>query len=1729
MSLSGQISNPNQQAFPSQIGMYNSGYIPGPNIINPPNPLDQLNPYGRNIPQDLNYSVPAGIRGSQMPFLAGSINPSINPYTSQIPNQNFGPSIGPNISVPGPSLNQNINPFDPNTNFLQQNMYSNPMMNPNNNLQGTQNMANNTVINDPDLQINQFFAERLEEREKMKEQTKEIYRRLNDKYDDEQDLEEMKKKEEEEEEENIKKNTREERNKRRELLFGKGGLYNIPVDIYLPRSEYFYSRDRAFLEELILAPLKTEGVSGRKFVTEFKKDTLFDDKEAFQEHDLIQLNDEDEYFERAIKDGIYLDYVKQQLFSFNIQKTEQRAFREQKKNWFRPNGDIRMDNDIFSDVVSKPLDISLSSNDQFNTFVSNSIFSGRGNGKMRIFKLKIIIGKIIFKNHPIFSEEDKLASELIQLHKDFYSTLNLLNIPYLIKKRNNIQLKLDSYNNIHHLSEAQEIEIKNMAIFLDETSKLLAEEKKVINIKANRLYNKWLDLKEKRRLQGYRGTSVKLNVIRFHDHGMDPNIYDYAFILTNEKEEDNIPREEKNRRDKIQNNMVFLKVYINGVFAFETKPAPMIYPNYEVEINSQFIMNLYTRPTKFEIELYINKNLEKKFEAEPPGMFSKTVTSSAILYEEIQFGKKDEKEKEKEKKNVKKDEIKEAKIENKNQEEEKNTLINEKIKNENKDINIDNDSIEGSILLKTEWEGRAPDLPPTKIEDKLELVNKQIEFKELIKNYFAFDYPFDVNDPRNVASVEEMKKDKLELMLKFLYREYLLTYYDVYSKRHELLLKRLTKKSMGKKKFPILESQIEKNKELFKILEDFKNEEKQILFNEEEEKEKKIKLALEELKNKNKGKILTDDEFLAYQKDKIAAMKKDQVITGTLAYSQVISQAEIIDDPIMLFKEFFMRVFTRSRKLAPVRIKPAPVKIEKTEKIKINIHIVKGYNIPIRIKALPQAVIDDQKLSAVSNTHQSVYRDIYNQDNRRQEILRNSYNIGNNIMNNSAAFPNSMHSNNQSFSVGMNNSMGMGYGPMGTMGVNPNFNNQMFNPTNPNLSGYRNYGGGESEGIMNKINQISGLEENRINSFVEVKVSYYDQEGIFRTDSIESIHPDYNHQFEFYIHPKDGKKYFSREELSKCPGVFYFTLYDEIKKEFSLEDKINNIYIQKNERNYLGSFNIPFVTVFQNASILDTICKVDIPKTVFGYYSDTTSIFNIETDEGDDDNITQKVGTEERRDSTFNRMAGMGVVPHFGQKQKQTTLEIKEIINPFVNTYISLYITLDPIPSFSINDETDYVPGFEDNSFLINATKWLNTLKNSNKFKNRTIRLFAENFDGESVFMPRYLKKDGQKLHPQLFHENDDNAIEKASRYVALIPFIEENQTWDYAEEMPDCWTTDNQFLALGFGDYEEHAVLLCNYFNYIDQKQNTGCVSYLCLGDAHPEGSTVYVIRLSADFKEVEFWNAKTGDCYYFEKTLIDTKFLCLTMSKHYKQTKSNTNKICPMKSVGAIVTFDNVLINAQNETDPSLIDFDLNNKSNWKPFLTEDAKKNYFPQGLKSVQKPLEYTEPNEDEALKLKEAIREYLKNVIQEERIKTTGPNDRPLRTEGLNKINPKIESILERYEMFTFKTTKSGINYNRRKQGMKGVDERDINKKNQLEELDELQKLIKDELKDKNNIYGFPINLSYTTMKEIWQQIKLTNVHLIGGEDSELNLSIYVDPLPSGVNSVWIFFAILQNN
>ena len=89
-------------------------------------------------------------------------------------------------------------------------------------------------------------------------------------------------------------------------------------------------------------------------------------------------------------------------------------------------------------------------------------------------------------------------------------------------------------------------------------------------------------------------------------------------------------------------------------------------------------------------------------------------------------------------------------------------------------------------------------------------------------------------------------------------------------------------------------------------------------------------------------------------------------------------------------------------------------------------------------------------------------------------------------------------------------------------------------------------------------------------------------------------------------------------------------------------------------------------------------------------------------------------------------------------------------------------------------------------------------------------------------------------------------------------------------------------------GDDEEHAILLCNYFNYIDrqlkrqiddpvtvakylsdpkQQKTKHYVSYIVYGEAVPRGETWYTLRRDVFSNNVELWDPTTGICYSFNQ----------------------------------------------------------------------------------------------------------------------------------------------------------------------------------------------------------------------------------------------------------------------
>lgn len=83
------------------------------------------------------------------------------------------------------------------------------------------------------------------------------------------------------------------------------------------------------------------------------------------------------------------------------------------------------------------------------------------------------------------------------------------------------------------------------------------------------------------------------------------------------------------------------------------------------------------------------------------------------------------------------------------------------------------------------------------------------------------------------------------------------------------------------------------------------------------------------------------------------------------------------------------------------------------------------------------------------------------------------------------------------------------------------------------------------------------------------------------------------------------------------------------------------------------------------------------------------------------------------------------------------------------------------------------------------GARWQRTLK-AGKGKNRVIKVFGESIMGHSVLLCRYLVD----LQPpdEIFQSRTDMyAIEKAARYVSLIPFIEDDVAF---KDMPDLWCT---------------------------------------------------------------------------------------------------------------------------------------------------------------------------------------------------------------------------------------------------------------------------------------------------------------------------------------------------
>lgn len=72
-----------------------------------------------------------------------------------------------------------------------------------------------------------------------------------------------------------------------------------------------------------------------------------------------------------------------------------------------------------------------------------------------------------------------------------------------------------------------------------------------------------------------------------------------------------------------------------------------------------------------------------------------------------------------------------------------------------------------------------------------------------------------------------------------------------------------------------------------------------------------------------------------------------------------------------------------------------------------------------------------------------------------------------------------------------------------------------------------------------------------------------------------------------------------------------------------------------------------------------------------------------------------------------------------------------------------------------------------------------------------------------------------------------------------------------------------DEFLNVKIG--EDHGILLCNYFNFIDRLEGRrDYESLLIVCKAFPYGKCMFVLRRDKVSKNCEIWDPYKGECYY-------------------------------------------------------------------------------------------------------------------------------------------------------------------------------------------------------------------------------------------------------------------------
>lgn len=388
------------------------------------------------------------------------------------------------------------------------------------------------------------------------------------------------------------------------------------------------------------------------------------------------------------------------------------------------------------------------------------------------------------------------------------------------------------------------------------------------------------------------------------------------------------------------------------------------------------------------------------------------------------------------------------------------------------------------------------------------------------------------------------------------------------------------------------------------------------------------------------------------------------------------------------------------------------------------------------------------------------------------------------------------------------------------------------------------------------------------------------------------------------------------------------------------------------ENYFLGGLCIPFTTLYHNSGALEATLRCEMPIEHLGYVNLKAADNSGDGSIGIGSPRSSADGDQTPRPQAAAAVANAATAEQDEGGVKRSSREA---------TFLSLMMTLDPLLPLPLKTFDTAVASVghdasESSKRLAQyASDWVAKTRSTNSAtKRRNFDVFARSLTHGHAFLSQYVRAQAPPTTGVFAHAAP--TLQSVVRFVQLVPFLDD---WHLFDGEKDVWSTSQEFLEINAGDFEEHAVLLCNYFHWLDRRE-PNVRSYLVIGRAVPEGDGVYVLRQDA-YKIPQrsvLWNASTGAGYH----VWDDR--------------------CPLQDVSLVVSRDNVFANVQQAPRVRDLSWDIEGDAKaWKPFFhAAGLQKDQF--ALPSVQvRDLAYDETPPKLVERVETEIRETLKLEIR----------------------------------------------------------------------------------------------------------------------------------------------------